>query len=45
VYDKAFVSAVKTKGICFKCGEAGQRRDECPQNSLPMADSFIIFFN
>jgi hypothetical protein len=36
---QAFVAAVKTERICFKCREAGHWRDECPQNSLPLADS------
>jgi hypothetical protein len=36
---QAFVAAVKTEGICFKCGEAGHWRNECPQNPLPLRDS------
>ena len=36
---QAFVAAVKTEGICFKCGEAGHWKNECPQNSLPITDS------
>jgi hypothetical protein len=35
---QAFVAAVKTERICFKCGEAGHWRNECPQNPLPMTD-------
>jgi hypothetical protein len=32
-------AAVKTEGICIKCGEAGHWKNECPQNSPPIADS------
>lgn len=36
---QAFVAAVKTEGICFKCGEARHWKTECPQNSPPITDS------
>ena len=35
---QAFVAAVKTEGVCFKCGETRHWRNECPQNSIPITD-------
>jgi hypothetical protein len=32
------VAAERTEGICFKCGETGHWRKECPQNFLPITD-------
>ena len=36
---QAFVTAIKTEGICFECGEAGHWRNGCPQNILHLRDS------
>ena len=35
---QALVAAIKTEEICFKCGETGHWRNECPQISPPIED-------
>jgi hypothetical protein len=37
-----FVAVVKTEGICFKCGETGNWKTDCPQNSLPITDPNVL---